>query len=112
METISIYRDLRPTLILLFCLGFDLFPRNKDAHIFIKSIRRLINILQYVFLALIWLNCVLYKIYFGVTTGLADINSLVTASSYLIVNVFTVFDIFAILFFIRMMYTSLFYSCL
>jgi hypothetical protein len=62
MQTPSIYRDLRPTLILLFCLGFDIFPKSANRSL-LKFIRRIINILQYMFLSCIWLNSLLYRLY-------------------------------------------------
>jgi hypothetical protein len=61
----TIYRSLCPTLILLFCLGFDLFPKIHNKSITLRICRRFINILQYVFLLSIWLMGVTFRLFLG-----------------------------------------------
>jgi hypothetical protein len=68
-KVVSIHRDLRPTLILLFCLGFDLFPHLKFNQTPKALLRLIVNIFQYLFLFILWTDCVLYKIYDAIING-------------------------------------------
>jgi hypothetical protein len=96
-----IYRNLRPTLILLFCFGFDLFPPTESGFC-MRLIRRCINFVQYTFLVILWLNTLIYRTTFTLYESILGVRTLSEAATASVGASFILFDLFVIAFLIRM----------